>query len=37
MLHIPKIDIYLKILTDMEVKYFVARNFSENFKSIKEE
>ena len=37
MLHIPKIDIYLKILTDMEVKYFVAMNFSENFKSIKEE
>ena len=34
MLYIPKIDDYLDILTDEEVKYFVAINFSE---SIKEE
>ena len=27
MLYIPKIDDYLKILTDEEVKYFVAINF----------
>ena len=33
MLYIPKIDDYLKILTDNEVKYFVAVNFSEYFKS----
>ena len=37
MLHIPKIDYYLEILTDKEVKDFVAINFSECFKSIKEE
>ena len=37
MLHIPKIDDYLKILTDEEVKDFVAINFSEYFKSIREE
>ena len=36
MLYIPKIDDYLKILTDEEVKDFVAINFSECFKSIKE-
>ena len=34
MLYIPKIDDYLEILTDEEVKDFVAINFSE---SIKEE
>ena len=34
MLYIPKIDDYLEILTDVEVKDFVAINFSE---SIKEE
>ena len=34
MVHIPKIDDYLEILTDEEVKDFVAINFSE---SIKEE
>ena len=28
MLHIPEIDNYLKILTDEEVKNFVARNFN---------
>ena len=37
MLYIPKIDDYLKILTDEEVKNFLAINFSEYFKSIKEE
>ena len=37
MLYIPKIDGYLKVLTDEEVKDFVAMNFSENFKSIREE
>ena len=37
MLHIPKIDDYLEILTDKEVKDFVAKNFSEYFKSIREE
>ena len=37
MLYIPKIDDYLKILTDEEVKYFVAINFSEYFQSIREE
>ena len=34
MLYIPKIDEYLKILTDEEVKDFAAINFSQ---SIKEE
>ena len=34
MLYIPKIDDYFQILTDEEVKDFVAINFSE---SIKEE
>ena len=33
MLFLPKIDDYLKILTDQEVKDFVAINFSEYFKS----
>ena len=37
MLYIPKIDVYLKILTDEEVKDFVAINFSEYFKSLREE
>ena len=37
MLSIPKIDDYLKILTDEEVKDFVAINFSEYFKSTEEE
>ena len=37
MLYIPKIDYYLEIVTDEEVKDFVAINFSEYFKSIKEE
>ena len=36
MLCIPKIDEYLKILTEEEVKDFVAINFSEYFKSTKE-
>ena len=35
MLYIPKIDDYLEILTDEEVKDFVAINFSEYFKFIK--
>ena len=33
MLYIPKIDGYLELLTDEEVKDFIARNFSEYFKS----
>ena len=37
MLHIPKIDDYLKILIDEENKDFLAINYSEYFKSIKEE
>ena len=37
MLYIPKIDDYLEILTEEEVKDFVATNFSKYFKSIKEE
>ena len=36
MLCISKIDGYLKILTDAEEKDFVAINFSEYFKTIKE-
>ena len=36
MLYIPKIDDYLKTLTDEEVKDFVAINFSEYFKSARE-
>ena len=36
MVHIPKIHDYLEILTDEEVKDFVAINFSEYFKSTKE-
>ena len=36
MLYIPKIDDYLKILTDEEVKYFVAINFSEYLKFARE-
>ena len=34
MLYIPKIDDHIKILTDEEVKDFVAINFSKYFKSI---
>ena len=37
MLNIPKIDNYLKILTDEKVRDFVAINFSEHFKSVREE
>ena len=37
MLHVPKIDDYLKIFTDEEVEDFVAINFSEYFKCIREE
>ena len=37
MLYIPKINDYFKILTDEAVNDFVAINFSENFKSIREE
>ena len=35
MLYIPKIDDYLRILTDEEVKDFVAIIFSQYFKSIR--
>ena len=37
MFYIPKINDYLKILTDEEAKDFVSTNFSKYFKSIKEE
>ena len=37
MLYIPTIDDYLEILTDEEVKDFVAINFSKYFRSIREE
>ena len=37
MFDIPNIGDYLEILTDEVVKNFLARNFSEYFKSIKEE
>ena len=37
MLYLPKIDDYLKILTDEEVKKFVVINYSEYFKPITEE
>ena len=37
MLYIPKIDDYLEILTDEEVKDFAVINFSKYSKSIKEE
>ena len=37
MLYIPKIDNYIEILSDEEVKVFVAIYFSEHFKSIREE
>ena len=36
MLYIPKIDDYLKILTDEEVKDFVAINFSKYFNTTRE-
>ena len=35
MMYIPKIDDYLKILTDDEAKDFVDINFSKYFKSIR--
>ena len=34
-LYIPKIDDYLKILTNEKVKDFLAKDFSEYFKSIR--
>ena len=37
MLYIPKIDDYLEILNDEEVKDFLAIKFSEYFTSIREE
>ena len=37
MFYTPKIDDYLEIVTDEEVKDFVAINFSEYFKFITEE
>ena len=37
MLYISKIDGYLKILADEEVKDFLAVNFNEYFNSIREE
>ena len=37
MLYFPKIDDYLKIFTDEEVKDFVAISFSKYFKTIREE
>ena len=37
MLYILKIDDYLKIFTNEEIKEFVAINFSEYFRSIREE
>ena len=37
MLYIPSIDDYLKILTDEEVENFIVVDFSEYFKSIREE
>ena len=37
MLCIPKIDGYLEVLTEKDVKYFVAINFSKYFKSIEKE
>ena len=36
-MYIPKIDDYLKILTDEEVNDFLVINFKEYFKSIREE
>ena len=37
MLYVPKIGNFLQILTDEEIKDFVAINFSEYFKLIREE
>ena len=37
MLYIPKVDDYLKILTDEKVKDFAAINFSEYFESREEQ
>ena len=36
MLYIPKINVYLKILTDEDVKDFIALSFIQYFKSITE-
>ena len=36
-MYIPRIDDYLRTLTDEEVKDFMAINFKEYFKSIREE
>ena len=36
-MYIPKIDDYLEILTDKEVRDFVAINFSEYFQSRREQ
>ena len=36
-MYIPKIDDYLKIFTNEEMKYFAAISFSEHFQSIGEE
>ena len=36
-MYIPKIDDYLRVLTDEEVKDLVAINFSEYFKSVRKE
>ena len=35
-MYVTKIDEYLEILTVEEVKYFIAINFSEYFKSLRE-
>ena len=37
MLYIPKIDYYLKILIDEEVRDFLVIDFSEYYKIIREE
>ena len=37
MLYVPKIVDYLKIFTDKEVEDFIAINFSEYLKSLREE
>ena len=37
MLHIPKTDDYLEILSEEKVRDFAAIDFSEYFKSLKEE
>ena len=35
MLHIPKVDDYLEILSDKEVKDFVPKNFNETIRKEK--